>query len=66
MFTQPQMYKVIKKHQNPMERYSQKLIDENTITKEEYDSMQAEFLKKLDDSYEQSKDYNPEELDWLK
>jgi 2-oxoglutarate dehydrogenase E1 component len=28
--------------------------------------MQAEFLKKLDDSYEQSKDYNPEELDWLK
>jgi len=65
MFTQPQMYKAIKAHQNPMELYAQKLIEEKSITQDEYNSMQDDFTKILDESFKKADTYKPKELDWL-
>ena len=66
MFTQPQMYSVIKTHKNPMDLYAEKLIGENSISEDEYKNLQNSFSSILDAAYKKSQDYKPKELDWLK
>ena len=43
MFTQPIMYSIIKKHKNVLDLYSQKLINEGVVTKEEVDEVRFQL-----------------------
>ncbi|CAF1045271.1 unnamed protein product [Didymodactylos carnosus] len=55
MFTQPFMYKKIKKQTHVLDKWSQKLISEGTIKKEWYEAEQAKYQKILDDAFQNSK-----------
>ena len=65
MFTQPLMYKKIKTHRSAHEQYCDKLVAEGTLTREEIAQMHEEILRKLDQDFEDSKDYRPKPRDWL-
>lgn len=65
MFTQPLMYKKIKKHLTPLETYSKQLTDEGIIAKEEVDAIMADVKKNLVAQYEASKTWESKEKDWL-
>merc|ERR1719228_789357 len=66
MFTQPLMYTLIKKHSNLLDKYSEKLINEGTVTREEVDAVIDKYERICEDAYkkagEETKIYNK---DWL-
>lgn len=45
MFTQPLIYSKIRKMKSVMEKYSAKLIEEGTVTKEEVDDVRNKYEK---------------------
>ena len=55
-FTQPKLYKIIQKHPNPKEIYSQKLIAEGAMTREEIDREDADFRGFLNDRLVEAKE----------
>ena len=55
-FTQPGLYKIISKHQNPREIYKQKLIGENIVSDEVLKKMETEFKALLDVDFDASKE----------
>lgn len=59
-FTQPLMYKLIDKHQNPREIYKQKLLERSEIDAELAREMEVEFRQLLQEKLEEAKgDYVP-------
>lgn len=64
-FTQPLMYKAISNHLTPMGAYAKVLIDEATVTKQEYEGMKKKFHDFLEQEYKASLNYTPDEADWL-
>ena len=62
-FTQPLMYKKIKQHPTTLNVYGNKLVTEETITKEEFNKMKAEFKNLLDEQFKTAKNYKPK-LEW--
>jgi 2-oxoglutarate dehydrogenase E1 component len=64
-FTQPLMYKKIRSHPSTVQIYSQKLIDENLVTREEVDQMKAEWRAHLEVEFESGQAYKPNKADWL-
>ncbi|MFK7810052.1 MAG: 2-oxoglutarate dehydrogenase E1 component [Saprospiraceae bacterium] len=46
-FTQPEMYKFIKSHENPRELYSRKLIERGEVDKEVAESLEKDFWANL-------------------
>ena len=64
-FTQPLMYRVIKDHPTTLQLYSKKLVGEGTLSAEEAEGMQADFIKRLDEEYNASKAHLPNRADWL-
>lgn len=64
-FTQPLMYKKIKEHESTLTIYSKKLINEGTITEEDYKKELQNFQNILDEEFEASKNYIPNEYDWF-
>ena len=58
-FTQPLMYKKIKKHPTTLNVYGNKLVKEGTITAEEFDKMKKEFKNLLDEQFKNAKNYKP-------
>ena len=46
MFTQPIMYSIIKKHKNILELYSEKLITDGVVTKEETKAVVDKYFSK--------------------
>ena len=54
-FTQPKLYKAISSHPNPMEIYSQKLINENVVSKSEIDKIEKNYKESLEEKLENSK-----------
>ncbi|TVR08941.1 MAG: 2-oxoglutarate dehydrogenase E1 component [Salinarimonadaceae bacterium] len=64
-FTQPRMYKVIRQHPTVVEIYSNKLIAEGVVTRDEVEAMQAEWRKRLDDEFESAQGFKPNKADWL-
>ncbi len=54
-FTQPKLYKLIEKHQNPKEIYVDKLIRENIISESEIVSLEQDFLNLLESEFDKSK-----------
>ena len=62
-FTQPTMYKKIKKHPTTLNIYAKKLIEEGVITSEELDKMKAKFKNLLEEQFKTAIEYKPK-LEW--
>ncbi len=65
MFTQPQMYEVIKNKRAPYEIYAEFLMKNNIINKEFLDKKKSNFKIILDDEFAISQTYKPQKADWL-
>lgn len=58
-FTQPEMYKVIKKHSDPREIYTKKLIQRGDLDKELADELEKSFWSDLQDRLDEVKENPP-------
>ena len=65
MFTQPLMYKKIKKHPTTLNIYKDQLVREEVLTEDEAKLRISDFKKFLDSEFELSKSYKPNKADWL-
>ncbi|XP_023325526.1 2-oxoglutarate dehydrogenase, mitochondrial isoform X2 [Eurytemora carolleeae] len=54
MFTQPIMYSIIKKHKNVLDIYSDKLIGEGVVTKEEVDAVIDKYEKICEEAFKKA------------
>ncbi len=64
-FTQPLMYKAIKKQITTRKKYEKKLIDDSTLSEEESKEIVVSFKNFLDKEFESTKNYKPNKVDWL-
>ena len=55
-FTQPNLYKTIRRHKNPKEIYIDRLIKEGSITQVEADEIRDEFKSMLEEEFTKSKE----------
>ena len=62
-FTQPNLYKLISKHQNPREIYKELLIKENVVSDEVLKKMEQEFKALLDENFDASKEIERNTMD---
>ena len=65
MFTQPIMYKAIKKHPTTREIYARQLISENVMTEDETGHVVDEFHSMLETEFSAAGTYKPNKADWL-
>ncbi|MEM9138445.1 MAG: 2-oxoglutarate dehydrogenase E1 component [Pseudomonadota bacterium] len=65
MFTQPLMYKAIKKQPTTLELYSERLVADGLMTADAIKAEVDAFQAKLADEFEAGKDYRPNKADWL-
>ena len=65
MFTQPEMYRQIKKHKTTLQLYAETLVKDDLIAEGEVDQMKAEFQALLNEECEAGKVYRPNKADWL-
>ena len=63
-FTQPLMYKKIKEHPTTLNIYANKLIEENSISNDEFEKNKTDFNLLLDNQFKSAKDDKPK-LDWF-
>ncbi len=54
-FTQPNLYKLIAKHQNPRDLYAEKLVAANVIDKDYVAGLEKEYKAKLEENLEASR-----------
>jgi 2-oxoglutarate dehydrogenase E1 component len=64
-FTQPLMYKRIATQETTRSKYEKKLIVEKVLTAEEAKAITDEFTKYLEDAFEATKTYKPNNADFL-
>jgi 2-oxoglutarate dehydrogenase E1 component len=64
-FTQPLMYKAIRKHPPTSEIYANKLVGENVVSAGEVEKMRVDWRAKLDAELEASQGYKANSADWL-
>ncbi len=65
MFTQPLMYKTIKKHPPVTEIYSRRLIGEGVLTQGDIDTIRSNFKDHLQAEFDAGVEYRPNRADWL-
>jgi len=65
MFTQPLMYKAIKKQKTTLQLYSERLVQDGLIAEGDVEGHKAEFQALLSEEFEAGKDYRPNKADWL-
>ena len=65
MFTNPMMYKRIKKHKTTLQLYTERLVKDGLIPEGEIEDMKAAFQATLNEEFEAGKDYKPNKADWL-
>jgi 2-oxoglutarate dehydrogenase E1 component len=65
MFTQPLMYKKIKKHMTPLETYAKQLIDEGNLTESKYKELVADVNANLVREHQNGKTWVSKQRDWL-
>ncbi len=63
-FTQPLMYKKIREHPTTLNIYANKLIEENSISNDEFEKNKTDFNLLLDNQFKSAKDDKPK-LDWF-
>lgn len=61
-FTQPQMYKTIKKHKTVLKQYIEQLVDEKVLSRDEADKQVKDFRAKLQDCLDRVRSENIEIL----
>ena len=54
MFTQPQLYKAIAKHDNPMKIYTDRLISDGSMSNEAVEQVRDSQLQAMEQAYEQA------------
>ena len=62
-FTQPIMYKKIKKHPTTLNVYAEKLMSQGDITQNEFNEMKTNFKNLLGEQFKTAKEYKPK-LEW--
>ncbi|MHA3916253.1 2-oxoglutarate dehydrogenase E1 component [Halovulum sp. GXIMD14793] len=65
MFTQPQMYSLIKGHKTTLQLYTERLIRDGLMPEGEIEDMKAAFQAHLNEEFEVGKDFRPNKADWL-
>ena len=65
LFTQPLMYKRIKQHPSVVEVYSNRLVDEGVLSREQVDEMRSDFRSHLEREFQTAESYKPNKADWL-
>ncbi|MEM9308262.1 MAG: 2-oxoglutarate dehydrogenase E1 component, partial [Pseudomonadota bacterium] len=65
MFTNPIMYKKIKKQKTSLALYTERLVRDGLIPEGEIEDMKAAFQAHLADEFEAGKEYRPNKADWL-
>ncbi len=65
MFTNPIMYKRIKKHKTTLTLYTERLVNDGLIPEGEIEDMKAAFQVQMNDEFEAGKDFKPNKADWL-
>jgi 2-oxoglutarate dehydrogenase E1 component len=65
MFTQPLMYKAIKKQKTTLQLYTERLIADGLIEGDEVEEAKAAFQAHLNAEFDAGKDYRPNKADWL-
>ena len=65
MFTQPFMYKTIKKHKTTLQLYSERLIADGLMPKSEIENCKDNFQEILNNEFDAGEDYKPNKADWL-
>ena len=64
-FTQPLMYKRIAGHETATNIYAKRLLAEGTLADGEFDSMKADYRKRMDDAMGVASGYKANKADWL-
>jgi 2-oxoglutarate dehydrogenase E1 component len=64
-FTQPLMYKRIGAHKTVVNIYAERLMAEGVMTQAEFDTMKADYRKRLDDAMAVATGYKSNKADWL-
>ncbi|MEE9273534.1 MAG: 2-oxoglutarate dehydrogenase E1 component [Robiginitomaculum sp.] len=64
-FTQPIMYKVIKKKKSTREIYGARLIKNGTITADEFTAMKDKFAAFIEEEFDKAQSFEKKEPDWL-
>ncbi|KAJ9474635.1 2-oxoglutarate dehydrogenase, mitochondrial [Pseudozyma hubeiensis] len=64
-FTQPRMYNAIAKQEPTLQKYSARLVEEGSFTKSDIEEHQKWVWGMLEEAYDKSKNYRPEEREWL-
>lgn len=62
-FTQPKLYKTIAKHPNSREIYKAKLLQDNVVSNEVINQMEADFKSQLDVNFDEAKEIQKNKLD---
>jgi len=65
MFTQPLMYKTIKKQPTTLEIYSKRLIAEGLVTEDEVKGMMDSFNDMLSEAFDTADNFRTNKADWL-
>ncbi|MCF6445491.1 2-oxoglutarate dehydrogenase E1 component [Nereida sp. MMG025] len=65
MFTNPVMYKKIKKQKTTLTLYTERLVKDGLIPEGEIEDMKAAFQAQLNEEFEAGKDFKPNKADWL-
>jgi len=65
MFTNPVMYKKIKKQKTTLTLYTERLVKDGLIPEGEIEDMKAAFQARLNEEFENGKTYKPNKADWL-
>ena len=65
MFTQPVMYKTIKKQESALDKYSRELIADDTFSPDEIAGVKQAVLDTLEKEFADSASYVPKPRDWL-
>ena len=66
LYTQPIMYNKIKDQTSIEKIYSQKLLNENSISQAEYEKLVNDFEVLLNDEFNKAQNFKALEADWLK
>jgi len=64
-FTQPIMYRKIRKHPTTLQIYAERLVKDGVLTQDEVDKMRADIRAQLDAEFEAGQAYKPNKADWL-
>jgi len=65
MFTNPLMYKKIKRQKTTLQLYTNRLVQDGLIPTGEIEDMKAAFQAHLNEEFEAGKTYKPNKADWL-